>query len=238
MIISTGKHLYFQERGAVVPDSIEDKYSYLNKIACETEVHLQIITPTQPVRLKTRLIGVDPNMSVIVAMGSSGEWISAKQYVREGQKVIVRLMSTDHPDANLVAFQTQIQKIMSIAGRWLLLDYPKEVQQVPLRQHFRLPVHIEAKLLHPETKKTCSSGFLNDLSIQGGAFIGESIRQASLDKKYILQVMANGNKKSIVIEIKNTKKVEQDIQYGLILVAEEQQSKEFVEPLLLDCLFH
>jgi len=224
-----------------VADNHEDKYSYLNKIACETEVHLQVVTPTQPVRLKTRLIGVDPNMSVILAMSTNSEWISAKQYIREGQKVIVRLMNTEHPDANLLAFQTNIQKLMSIAGRWLVLDYPKEVQQLSLRQHMRLPVHIEAKLLHPETKKECSSGFLNDLSIHGGAFIGEPIKQASLDKRYILQLLLEGDKKSIVIMIKNTKKADNKgslIQYGLVMKAQGEQVKQFVEPLLIDCLFN
>ncbi|WP_028866514.1 flagellar brake domain-containing protein [Psychromonas hadalis] len=219
----------------------DEKYSYLNKIACETEVHLQIITPTQPVRLKTRLIGVDANMSVIVAMGSDGEWISAKQYIREGQKVIVRLISTDQPDANLIAFQTHIQKLMSIAGRWLVLDYPKAVQQLSLRQHLRVPVYIEAKLLHPETKKISSSGFLSDLSLHGGAFIGESIKQASLDKKYILQVLVEGEKKSIVITIKNRKRAGEkgsSVQYGLIIEADEKLSKQFVEPLLVSSLLN
>ena len=222
-------------------DKDNDKYSYLNKIACETEVHLQIVTPTQPVRLKTRLIGVDPNMSVIVAMGNNGEWLSAKQYIREGQKVIVRLMSTELPDANLIAFQSNIQKLMSIAGRWLVLDYPKEVQQLPLRQNRRLAVHIDAKLLHPETKKVCSCGFLKDLSINGGAFIGESINQASLDKKYILQVMLEGQEKSIIIMVRNTKKSDKKgnlVQYGVTLEGEEQSAKQFVEPLLIDCLFN
>ena len=224
-----------------VPDNEENKYAYLNKIACETEVHLQIVTPTKAVRLKTRLIGVDPNMSVILAMGNNSEWIYAKQYIIEGQKVIVRLMNTDQPKANLVAFQSHIQKLMSVAGRWLLLDYPKEVQQLPLRQHRRLPVHVDAKLLHPETKKTCSSGYLNDLSIHGGAFVGEPIKKASLNKKYILQVMLEGDTKSIGIVIKNTKKANKRghlIQYGLVIEAETESSKQFIEPLLIDSLFN
>lgn len=222
-------------------DHEDNKYRYLNKIACATEVHLQIVTPTQPIRLKTRLIGVDPNMSVIVAMGSNSEWVSAKQYIREGQKVIVRLMITDLPDASLIAFQSNIQKLMSIAGRWLLLDYPKQVQQLPLRQYRRLPVYIDAKLLHPETKKTCSSGYLNDLSIFGGAFIGEPIKKVLVDKKYILQVMRGTDEKSINIAIKNTKQVDKKgklVQYGVVIEGDEENSKQFVEPLLIDCLFN
>jgi hypothetical protein len=81
------------------------------------------------------------------------QWYSAKQYIKEEQKVIVRLMSTESPDASLVAFQSNIQKLMSVVGKWLLLDYPKQVQQLPFRQHRPLAVHIDAKLLLLETKK-------------------------------------------------------------------------------------
>ncbi|GLS89219.1 hypothetical protein GCM10007916_02860 [Psychromonas marina] len=219
----------------------ENKCSYLNKIACATEVHLQIITPTKPIRLKTRLIGVDPNMSVILSMGNNSEWLAAKQYIREGQKVIVRLMNTEQPNANIVAFQSNIQKLMSIAGRWLVLDYPKELQQVPLRKDQRLPIHIEAKLLDPETKKVCSAGFLSDLSIQGCAFIGEAITQASSSEKYLLQVPISDNIKSTIIVIKNRKKVDMQsgyMQYGGVLEGDEDTLKLFVEPLLIEYVFH
>lgn len=221
-----------------MPDT---KCSYLNKIACDTEVHLQVITPTKPIRLKTRLIGVDPNMSVILAMGNNSEWLAAKQYIREGQKVIVRLMNTEQTNANIVAFQSHIQKLMSIAGRWLVLDYPKELQQVPLRKEQRLPIHIEAQLLDIDTKKICSNGFLSDLSIQGCAFIGEPIALISLSEKYLLQVPITDNVKSIIVNIKNSKKVDMhsgDMQYGGVLEGDEEKLKLFVEPLLIDYVFN
>tara|TARA_R110001583_G_scaffold42029_2_gene133613 strand:- start:16596 stop:17273 length:678 start_codon:yes stop_codon:yes gene_type:complete len=224
-----------------VPDHEDDKYTYLNRIACETEVHLQIVTPTQAIRLKTRLIGVDPNMSVIIAMPSTSEWLAAKQYIREGQKVIVRLMSTEHPDASLVAFQSNIQKLMSVAGRWLLLDYPKEVQQLALREHRRLPVHIRAKLLDPANEQVCSSGHLNDLSVHGGGFIGERLKPTLKDKKYILQVVIDGEKKSVPVVIKNSKNAAKSgelVKYGVVIEADKEISKTFVESLLSDSLFN
>ncbi|WP_413701562.1 flagellar brake domain-containing protein [Psychromonas sp. KJ10-10] len=222
-----------------MPDHEDDKYAYLNKISCETEVHLQVVTPTQAIRLKTRLIGVDPNMSVIVAMGNNNEWLAAKQYIREGQKVIVRLMSTDHPEANLIAFQSHIQKLMSVAGRWLLIDYPKEVQQLALREHRRLPVHIDASLIDPNTKSTCSSGHLSDLSIQGGAFIGEPIKSATKDKKYTLQVSVDGDEKSVPIVIKNTKSVVHSgslVKQGFVIEEEIGKAKKFIGALLSNSL--
>jgi len=228
-----------RKKGAFVTKK-HNKYHYLNKITCESEVYLQIMAPTQPFRLKTRLIGVDPNMSVIVAMGNGPEWIAAKDYIREGQKVIVRLMSTDQPDANLVAFHSKVQKVMSIAGRWLLLDYPKEVQQVPLRQDKRLPIKVEASLLDTETKKIRSTGFLSDLSTHGCAFIGEPINKSLESAKYLLQASVEDELKTIIISVKNIKKVDltsSAIQYGGILEGGSDEVKKFVEPLLLNSLF-
>ena len=99
-------------------------------MACNTIVHLQILTPTKTIRLKTNLIGVDPNMSVILAIHHENDWYAAKNFIREGNGVIVRLINPNSPEASIVAFRTNIQKIMSIAGNWLVLDYPKELQKV------------------------------------------------------------------------------------------------------------
>jgi len=214
----------------------ESKYHYLNKIACESEVYLQIMAPTKAVRLKTRLIGVDPNMSVLISMGNSAEWIAAKEHIREGQKVIVRIMSTALPDANLLAFQTKIQKVMSVAGRWMLLDYPQEVQQAPLRQDQRLSMRIEASLLDPESKKVCSTGFLSDLSINGCAFVGDPIEKSKALKKYLLQLSSENDNKSILMVVKNSKKADalgNSMLYGGAL---EGDAKKFAEPLLIDSL--
>ena len=220
-----------------------DEYAHLNKMPCETEVYLQIITPTQPIRIKTRLIGVDPYMSVILAMSSDPEWLSAKEYIREGQKVIVRLVNSDQPDANIIAFQSQVQKLMSIAGRWLVLDYPKSIQQVALRLHSRLPTHLDASLLDQQTQKPCSQGVLTDISINGGAFTGAPIKGAPLDKNYLLKVTLDSEQEAqmIPVAVKNSKKISKNkqlVQYGLHLKGNAEKSKLFVEHLVLHYLFN
>ena len=218
-----------------------DEEVYLNKIACETEVYLQIVTPTQRLRLKTRLIGVDPNMSVIVAMGNDAEWATAKEYIRDGQKVIVRLVNGDQSDAFILAFQTQIQKLMSIAGRWLVLDYPAGIQKVALRQHSRLPIDMKASLLNLGTKKAVSTGVLTDISIDGGAFIGELLPGKVIDRRYILEVKQEKSIQVIQVVIKNNKKLSNKnnlVQYGLNLESTEEISKKFVEDLILYYLFN
>lgn len=220
-----------------------DEYAYLNRIPCATEVYLQIMTPTQSIRLKTHLIGVDPYMSVILANGSDHGWLAAKESIREGQKVIVRLVNGEQPDAHIIAFQTQVQKLMSIAGRWLLVDYPKTIQRVALRQHARLPTNIDALLLDPQTKKICRKGVLTDISINGGAFVGEPLQGDVIDKEFILKIKLASEEKgqtSIVI-VKNCKKLgnhDSLVQYGLNIMGGEEIAKIFVEPLILHTLLN
>lgn len=217
-----------------------DEEIYLNKIPCETEVYLQIVTPTQRLRLKTRLIGVDPNMSVILAMGSDADWNATKEYIRDGQKVIVRLVNGEQSDAFILAFQTKIQKLMSIAGRWLVLDYPAGIQKVALRQHSRLPIDMKASLLNLGTKKVISTGVLTDVSIDGGAFIGEELSRKAIDRRYILEVKQEKSIQAIQVVVKNSKKLSNKnnlVQYGLNLESTEDVSKKFVEDLILYYLF-
>jgi hypothetical protein len=226
-----------------VTNPLLDEYAYLNKIPCATEVYLQVITPIQAIRLKTRLIGVDPYMSVIVANGSDQEWLAAKESIREGQKMIVRLVNGEQPDAHIIAFQTQVQKIMSIAGHWLLLDYPKTIQRVALRQHSRLPTNIDALLLDSQTKKICCKGVLTDISSNGGAFIGEPMQGTVIDKQFILKVkLANEPEAQMsLVVVKNSKKLSSHnslVQYGLNIMGTEEASKLFVEHLVLYALFN
>lgn len=218
-----------------------DEYSYLNRIPCATEAYVQIITPTQSIRLKTRLIGVDPYMSVILAKGCDNGWLAAKEFIREGQMLIVRLVNSDQPDAHIIAFQTQVQKIMSIAGHWLLLDYPKTIQRVALRLHSRLPTNIDALLLDPQTKRICRKGVLTDISINGGAFVAEPLQGNVIDKEFILKVKLTNEPEaqtSIVI-VKNSKKLSNHgslVQYGLNIMGSADIAKIFVEHLVLHTL--
>jgi len=224
-----------------VLNQLLDEEVYLNKIPCETEVYLQIITPTQRLRLKTRLIGVDPNMSVILAMGSDPEWLAAKEYIRDGQKVIIRLVNGEQSDAFILAFQSKIQKLMSIAGRWLVLDYPAGIQMVTLRQHSRLPIDTKASLLNLGSQKVVSTGVLTDISVDGGAFIGEKLSGKPIDRRYILEIKQEKSTEIIQVVVKNSKKLSNKnnlMQYGLNLESTKDVSKKFIEDLLLDYLFN
>lgn len=220
-----------------MPSLDNSEFTRLNKASCGEVVHLQLITATKPIRLKTRLIGVDPNMSVILAYLNDPAWEKALPYLKESNAVIMRYMHNDRQQASVIAFRTSIQKIMTTSGRWLVLDYPKSIESANLRQHKRMAVHIDASLSNSDTKKLIFKGALNDISIQGCAFVSEAEAELTIGNIYSLDIMANDEVKQITLSVglKNIQKLTDNggFQYGLIFMTPEIEAKESIQYLLL-----
>ncbi|ABO25448.1 flagellar brake domain-containing protein [Shewanella loihica] len=216
-----------------MPQATEIDLAYLNRINCNTEAQLQILTPLRPIRLKTRLIGIDPDNAIILALGQDKYWQAAQDYITQGQGVVVRLINSDDPEANILAFRSQIKTLLNNAGRWLVVKYPKVLQSVALRQHCRIPVNLAASI-HERTAEShsthvCSSGFLQDISVKGGAYIGDEIEGGALNQGYRLQVKFGQSLEtlSVPILLKNIQPPgvgRSQYQYGFIL--DESQDEE------------
>ncbi|MEG3753789.1 PilZ domain-containing protein [Psychromonas arctica] len=208
----------------------------LNHVNCGEVVHLQVVTPTKPIRLKTRLIGIDPNMSVILALGNDASWIKASPHLKETNDVIVRFMNSEQQQANITAFRTSIQKIMTITGRWLVLDYPKSIESVPLRKHRRVDVSIEAAIVNSESDTVLANGVLIDVSIQGCAFVCK--KQTSLSMGGIYQLLIDlgdgSSKVSLSVALKSCKElgVNDEVQYGLVFTSPEHVQSAIQQLLL------
>ncbi|WP_028863641.1 PilZ domain-containing protein [Psychromonas aquimarina] len=229
-------------------------FDCLNTMRCKTEVYLQILTPTQPIRLKSRLIGVDPFMSVILAMHNDDDWLTAKNFIREGQVVIIRLLNSEESEANIFAFRCNIQKIMSIAGNWLVMDYPKQIEKVCLRQNVRYPIRHDCTIYHEKSTKPVSTGYLNDISIKGCAFTGDFIAGCVVGDSYQLCIQLSENKYNLDTESKNenekfniqvTVKNITDIsihteqkQYGFVFTQKDQTTIDFIKKTIFYNLSH
>ena len=194
-----------------MPHTTEIDLAYLNRINCNTEAQLQVLTPLRPIRLKTRLIGIDPDNAIILA------------------------------------FRSQIKTLLNNAGRWLVVNYPKELQSVALRQHSRIPVHLAASI-HERTAEghashVCSSGYLQDVSVTGGAYMGEEIEGGALDQGYRLQVKFEQTMEtlSVPILLKNIQAPgpeRSQYQYGFILdeSQDEEALAEFAQKVIMNHL--
>ncbi len=225
------------------------EFSDLDNLACNTEVNIQIPTPTQAIRLRTRIIGVDPNSSVILALGTDKNWQLATEFITQGQGVVIRIIKSDEPEATVLAFRSNISKLLNSAGRWLVIDYPKELQKVALRQHSRIPINVESSMRAAPSKeeedsseaKPLAHGHLTDISIKGGAFVCKKVESLIKDASHLLQVkiMPEMETLSIPVIIKNALEVENDkahFQYGFELDSPQSEAEIFVQKVILNHL--
>ncbi|QQX80624.1 flagellar brake protein [Shewanella sp. KX20019] len=216
----------------------ENDFNTLDNLTCNTEVHLQILTPTQAIRLRSKLIGVDCGRSIILAHGNDKAWQAAAPFIRERQSIIMRVVNSDEHDANILAFRSRIQKIVSVVGSWIIIDYPQALQTVALRQHARIPINVAASLVCTTSGEVISHGDLRDISIKGGAFVGEKIEGFKLDSQYLLQVNLDEQNETIetLVTVKNQQDAEspsEQFQYGLILEAEHDETENMLQKIIL-----
>jgi hypothetical protein len=212
-------------------DLIDD----LDSMPCNTAAQVQVLTATPPVRLKTNLIGVDPGYSIILAMKTDVEWLAIKKCLHEGQGVVVRLMSSNETKAQIVAFRSNIQKVITICGRWLVLDYPNQMQEVALRKHSRIPIQIQSSILSKNSESLLSYGNLIDISIEGCAFLGETITNCEIGQSYQLQIQFAATQLSEPVPILLKSIIETDSskkKYGFAFNKKDKRMTTFIQGVL------
>ncbi|MCL1148259.1 PilZ domain-containing protein [Shewanella sp. 10N.261.52.F9] len=216
----------------------EKDFNTLDTLNCNTDVHLQLLTPTQTIRLRSRLIGVDPGRSVILTLGNDKSWQTANPYIRERQSVVIRVVNSDEQDANILAFRSTIQKVVSETGQWLIITYPKELQTVSLRQHSRVPINIKASLISADASDVVLSGHLKDISIKGGAFAGDARTDFVIDSQFRLKIELDDEVKTIAVILKNQQLEAQTglAQYGFIIDASAEETEDLVQKVVLQHL--
>ncbi|MDR8525562.1 flagellar brake protein [Shewanella fidelis] len=217
----------------------EKDFKTLDSLSCNTEVHLQLLTPTQTIRLRSRLIGIDPGRAVILSLGHDKSWQNASAFIRERQTVIIRVVNSDEQDANILAFRSTIQQVVSTTGRWLIVTYPRELQTVALRQHSRVPIHIEANLTAVDSNEPIASGHLKDISIKGGAFVAAARSDLIIDSQFQLNIALEEEMLSIAVTLKNQQELEPQsglAQYGFVLGDDEQMNTELIQKIVLQHL--
>ena len=130
---------------------------------------------------------------------------------------------------------------MSIAGNWLVLDYPKkELQNVSLRKYSRINIHIECTIIDKKSQKIVSDGFLHDISINGCAFVGKPLNEYTEDSEYALQVTIEGKTPLICpISVKNGLEKADHVtlqQYGLIFKENNKDTQNFIQKIVFSHL--
>ncbi|MEC4724135.1 flagellar brake protein [Shewanella sp. D64] len=225
------------------------QFSYLDHMACNTEVNIQIVTSNQIIRLHSRFIGIDPKNSIILELGQDKHWQKANSFIFLGQELIVRIVKSDEPSANVLAFKSKIQRLEKNYGSWLLIDYPTEVQKVALRHQSRISINIGSEIMSAskgtedtEEVQPLALGLLSDISLRGGAFVTSGLNTIICDKSYLLKVITYDLKTiSIPITIKNILPIEHDneaFQYGFIFNFSQKNSETIVQKIIMSHLLN
>ncbi|GGI93929.1 hypothetical protein GCM10007978_34410 [Shewanella hanedai] len=226
-------------------DSKTYQLSFLDHMSCNTEVNIQVLIPDQVVRLRSRLIGVDPGVTIILELGADEYWHKAKDFMLNGQELIIRIVKSDGADANLLAFKSKIQRIEHNSASWLLIHYPEELQKVALRHQYRIPINIGAEITLADTDNEddgseieAVTGVLRDISIKGGAFVSPWVDTIVSDTDYLLKVVILPDMETIVIPITirnmvSIKHDENQCQYGFSINSSQEKAEMIVQRLLL-----
>lgn len=222
---------------------------YLSTIPCNTEVSIQIITPVQTIRVRSHLVGVDRQLCLILHRGNDAAWLSAKNYIREGQNLVVRLINSKENDAKVIAFRSSIIKLDSVISRWLIISFPKQVQAIKLRKDSRQSLKLKASLITAAEQKTLSSGFLNDISLSGCAYLGQALAEEEQEQKLLLCTQIQESELTspdsppeilnlqLPIEIKNKSNDSSGVcKMGLQFTSSEEERLDAVQKILMQSL--
>ncbi len=207
----------------------------LNRMPCGLEMQLQVMLPTQSIRLRSRLIGIDPGKAVIVQLGMDRNWINAKSFLNEGQGAVVRLFNNDE-EGHVLAFRSSITKVITLVGRWLVLAYPKKVEQIALRGRARLAINLPADLLYESKQGQMVTGALTDLSLTGCGIEVAEIPPLQAKDKVIIRVMSDdGSPLTINGQVRSLAQ-EGQARLGIQFNGDAEELEPLVQKLLVQAL--
>ncbi|GHF96455.1 PilZ domain-containing protein [Thalassotalea marina] len=131
-------------------------------------IDFQVNHPVQ-VRLKLSLVGYETGKYIILKYPTSGDNYS--DVLVEGNVAIVRyLVEGDH--GCCFAFRSTIRNITKTPERFIVLNYPKKIENRQLRAHQRVTTHMPAaiSLNEPNQSNVEINGIIVDLSLKGCGF--------------------------------------------------------------------
>jgi Flagellar protein YcgR/PilZ domain len=170
---------------------------------------VQLIYDGQGTRKEyTSVIGYVENDFVMLRVPQEQGWVV---HVREGMAVEIRLFS----GLSIFTFQSRINALLLTPRNYMLLSFPSEVQETPLRSHHRVRTSLPVEILNCASgRKSLKDYHIHDLSgggvsIVGPWQLGETNSAIHLGLRFDLQ--STGKTESVELEgtIQNVELVHQ-----------------------------
>lgn len=197
---------------------------------------LQINHPLQ-VRLKLPLIGYELGNYIILK--HPGEQSSYRDVLVEGNVVIVRYILEGNK-GQCFAFRSTIKSISMFPEKFIMLNYPKSIENRDLRLHQRYATNLPASIILNEqstlSEGVSIDGIIADISPQGCSFTflseNSKIKVNERDIFICIQSSANGVTK-IPARVCNSRYERGKVNVGVKFTNSEQQMKNLLEKLFI-----
>ncbi|MCO4800015.1 MAG: flagellar brake domain-containing protein [Colwelliaceae bacterium] len=198
---------------------------------------IQINHPVQ-VRLKVPLIGYELGSYIILKYPNVPRTTSYNDVLVEGNVVVVRyLLEGDR--GCCFAFRSTIRTITQKPEKFLILTYPKKIENRQLRLHQRISMHLPAaiSLNEPDQSNVRINGVIGDLSLKGCGFTFKADSEAiKVNKRSIFVCIAHHTKGEILIPAKvcNSRNEQGKVNVGIQFEEGDKQVASLLEHLFID----
>jgi hypothetical protein len=201
-------------------------------------VDVQIDHPVT-VRLKLPLVGYELGRYIILKYPDVARVHDYSDVLVEGNIVIVRYI-LEGAKGQCFAFRTAIRNISQYPEKFLILSYPKKIENRQLRKQQRHTIHVPAALMLDNGAERVK-GVINDISNQGCGFIFKSNNaQTKVKKLDIFVCVQSSTNEEIKIPAKvcNSRNEQGKVSVGIQFMAGDKQVSNLLEHLLIDAEFN
>ncbi|RKF17770.1 PilZ domain-containing protein [Alginatibacterium sediminis] len=187
----------------------------------------------QEVEFEARWIGCDETDFIILRItGLKSE--SGLNLVSAGCPVRVRV----NINGKLLAFSSEISSLLNEPKRWMIIKYPIDLMEMPLRKQTRFESYMYATL-HLDSKYVIK-GILKDLSLKGCKFVPSGVEKFNINllKKKTLQLQTRFPEHQedtiIKIQVRNTPKDRKEFALGLMFMGDTSVVRQQIKRQLVN----
>jgi hypothetical protein len=198
---------------------------------------VQINHPVQ-VRLKVPLIGYELGNYIILKYPNVPSSTSYSDVLVEGNVVVVRYL-LEGDKGCCFAFRATIRTITQKPEKFLILSYPKKIENRQLRLHQRISMHLPAaiSLNEPNQSNVRINGIIGDLSLKGCGFTFKADNDSiKVNERDIFVCVAHHSQGEILIPAKvcNSRNENGRVNVGIQFNEGDKQVSSLLDHLFID----
>jgi hypothetical protein len=191
-------------------------------------------------RIKMPLVGYELGKYILLKYPATNKTCSYQDVLVEGNVVIVRYL-LEGERGECFAFKTTIKQITQYPEKFLVINYPKNIENRQLRLHQRIVTHLPATITvnanHANQQDLQLNGIIEDISTKGCGFAfkaeNEKVKVNERDIFICVQHPSTGEIK-IPAKVCNSRNEQGKVSVGVKFYDNDKQVKNLLEHLFID----